>query len=115
MSGYADAQRRLRERLGWLAWEIDGIEASARAPHAADGEEQATERELESADEPRERQLLREAREVRAALERIAVGTYGLCSGCGAPIDPRRLEAEPEALRCVPCASSVDANKPVIE
>jgi RNA polymerase-binding transcription factor DksA len=38
-----------------------------------------------------------ELREVRAALERLDAGTYGLCLQCGKPIDPERLKAIPTA------------------
>jgi RNA polymerase-binding transcription factor DksA len=41
---------------------------------------------------------------VRAALERIASGTYGRCTGCGEPIAPERLAAIPEAEHCHRCA-----------
>ena len=35
--------------------------------------------------------------EVKAALERIGKGTYGLCEKCGKPIEKERLEANPSA------------------
>ena len=41
---------------------------------------------------------------VRRALDRIERGEYGDCLECGEPIDPRRLEADPTALRCIDCA-----------
>jgi DnaK suppressor protein len=41
---------------------------------------------------------------VQRALERIEQGEYGDCLGCGEPIDPRRLEADPTATRCIACA-----------
>lgn len=46
-----------------------------------------------------------ELAEVRAALERIAVGTYGVCVVCGMPIPPGRLEVRPHAAMCVVCAA----------
>jgi RNA polymerase-binding transcription factor DksA len=36
--------------------------------------------------------------------ERIRQGTYGVCEGCGERIPSGRLEAVPEATRCVACA-----------
>jgi DnaK suppressor protein len=42
-------------------------------------------------------------RQVEAALARIDDGEYGECLGCGEEIDPRRLEAQPEAALCVAC------------
>ena len=40
-----------------------------------------------------------------AALERIQVGTYGICTDCGISIPPARLNAYPTAKRCVDCQS----------
>jgi DnaK suppressor protein len=44
---------------------------------------------------------------VEGALARIDAGTYGVCAGCGEPIDPRRLEASPYAVQCAGCAGAV--------
>jgi DnaK suppressor protein len=45
-------------------------------------------------------------REVGAALERVAAGTYGRCSLCGRPIAADRLAARPTAERCIACAGA---------
>ena len=37
------------------------------------------------------------------ALRQAREGTYGMCKGCGKPINPARLEAVPEATLCVEC------------
>ncbi|MGE5552727.1 MAG: TraR/DksA C4-type zinc finger protein [Betaproteobacteria bacterium] len=42
-------------------------------------------------------------RQVERARERLKEGTYGRCEVCGALIDPERLEAKPEATRCLAC------------
>ncbi len=39
--------------------------------------------------------------ELKAALERIALGTYGICEISGEPIEPERLEANPAARTCI--------------
>jgi len=44
-------------------------------------------------------------RQVDAALSRIDAGEYGECVGCGEEIDPRRVEAQPEAPMCIQCQS----------
>jgi DnaK suppressor protein len=41
---------------------------------------------------------------IEAALGRIEGGTYGLCTNCGKPISPGRLEARPYAGHCLECA-----------
>ena len=43
--------------------------------------------------------------QVDAALRRIDSGSYGQCEQCHQPIAAARLEAVPEATRCVGCAS----------
>ena len=45
----------------------------------------------------------RAVRDIDDALIRIESGDYGFCETCDEPIDPRRLEASPAALRCVAC------------
>jgi DnaK suppressor protein len=40
------------------------------------------------------------------ARERIAEGGYGVCEDCGRKIAPERLEALPEATRCVSCQAA---------
>lgn len=47
-------------------------------------------------------------RQISTALALIASGDYGYCSVCDNEIDPRRLEIEPAATMCVPCASKVN-------
>ena len=44
---------------------------------------------------------------VSAALERVANGSYGTCVRCGEPIPLARLEAQPEAVRCIDCEAAV--------
>lgn len=38
-----------------------------------------------------------------AALQRLDEGTYGLCEDCLQPINEKRLEAVPFAIRCIDC------------
>ena len=42
------------------------------------------------------------------ALRRIELGTYGTCVDCGAAVPEGRLEAKPEAARCVTCQAKSD-------
>jgi RNA polymerase-binding transcription factor DksA len=46
---------------------------------------------------------LEELRAIDAALLRIADGSYGICEVCERPIDERRLQIAPHALRCIDC------------
>jgi DnaK suppressor protein len=47
-------------------------------------------------------------RNIEAALNRIEDGSYGLCRDCDEPINPKRLEFDPTALRCIDCASNLE-------
>ena len=46
---------------------------------------------------------LDELRAIDAALLRVADGSYGVCEVCDKPIDGKRLDAAPHALRCIEC------------
>jgi RNA polymerase-binding transcription factor DksA len=41
--------------------------------------------------------------EIDEALERVRIGTFGLCEGCAEPIPKARLNAVPHARFCVDC------------
>jgi RNA polymerase-binding transcription factor DksA len=43
---------------------------------------------------------VREIRDIEAALQRLSLGTYGICVTDGEPIERDRLEAQPTARRC---------------
>jgi len=45
---------------------------------------------------------------IKRALRAIEKGTYGICERCGAPIDPARLEARPDATLCLKCQSELE-------
>ena len=44
-------------------------------------------------------------RNIEAALKRLDAGDYGFCRDCEEPINPKRLEFDPTALRCIDCES----------
>ena len=102
---HAVLAQRLRARLAELADEIDEDESEVRAPLDADRNEQAN--EIEDIDTARGIEAVHraEAEQVRAALQRIDTGSYGLCERCGGTIDARRLEAMPTATSCMACAA----------
>lgn len=50
----------------------------------------------------------RQRSDVLAALHRIDLGTYGTCVDCGTIVPEGRLEAKPEAARCVACQGKRD-------
>jgi len=65
----------------------------------------ASERDLAICNVDRDSALLRQ---VRAALERIREGSFGICIECEADIGPRRLAAVPWAARCIQCQTEAD-------
>lgn len=65
----------------------------------------STERELEFALDARESA---ELDQVDAALRRIDEGTYGQCIDCGVEIPAPRLQATPEAARCIACQEKAE-------
>lgn len=48
---------------------------------------------------------------VREALERLDAGSYGKCVDCSKELPAARLEAKPEAERCVECQQLVEARR----
>ena len=42
--------------------------------------------------------------DISRALARLDAGEYGICTSCGEPISPGRLEALPYAELCIACA-----------
>ncbi len=42
--------------------------------------------------------------EIRKALAKVRIGTYGICEVCKKPIDLARLKAFPQATKCFDCA-----------
>lgn len=50
---------------------------------------------------------------VEEALQRVRDGTYGVCDGCGKPIDGNRLRAIPYARLCIKCKEREERHRPV--
>ena len=49
---------------------------------------------------------------IQAARDRMAAGSYGDCVDCEQPIPFARLEAQPTAVRCVPCQEAYEKTHP---
>lgn len=105
MIDVAGFEARLHQRKQELENRLDRIEHELDAPMNADVEERATEREGDEALEDLGNAGLIELRMIRAALDRIAKGTYGVCAKCGEDISPERLEAVPFTPFCRHCAT----------
>ncbi|HMN29503.1 MAG TPA: TraR/DksA C4-type zinc finger protein [Caldilineaceae bacterium] len=46
--------------------------------------------------------------DILTALRSIEKGNYGICTRCGKPIEPGRLEVKPDATLCVKCQEEVE-------
>jgi DnaK suppressor protein len=49
----------------------------------------------------------RELGDIDAALQRLDLGSYGLCETCDGPIGRQRLSALPETRRCIACSEQL--------
>ena len=50
-------------------------------------------------------------RDIEAALKRLDEGGYGVCRDCDEAINPKRLEFDPTALRCIECESKCESKR----
>jgi RNA polymerase-binding transcription factor DksA len=101
---YEEIEAQLRGRLAELQQRLASIKTDASREYPSDSAEQAQERENDEVVDAIGHETALAIREVTAALERIADGSYGLCEGCGEPIGEGRLKVLPQATRCVNCA-----------
>jgi DnaK suppressor protein len=96
-----------REHLETMLGELDRSIAILRGEHpeADDGTSLFDVDRTEAGLDAMERQRAA----VIAAVARTEAGTYGQCADCGDPVPEGRLEARPEAARCVSCQSRAES------
>lgn len=80
-------------------------DAHAAGSEVTDTKELAEEVTMIAVHDMQHAHAVAELEAVRAARERLQNGSYGQCVTCGEPIELRRLEALPTALRCIRCQS----------
>ena len=100
----ANLLAQLQQQRGGQVGRADAA-AQARATEDGDWAASDAQRDLAVALEERETAGLND---ISAALARVADGSYGRCTDCGADIPPARLEAAPTALRCVGCQGALE-------
>ena len=97
-----------REQVERLSAAVDELAEVGDPPDLTD-EQGFSEADSLSVERDRIRVLKAQAKQriddVDAAMRRLDLGTYGACRSCRRPIPVMRLEAVPEATRCVSCAS----------
>ena len=101
---HEELRQKLEKRLATLQARLNGIKKDVTQAHSADSAERAQERENDEVVDAIGNETTLSIEVVQAALERIDNGTYGACDACGKPIAAARLQAIPEATRCVSCA-----------
>lgn len=94
----------LHQRLLELGERLEGIEQELDSHHNPDWEELAVEREGDEVLEATALAGLAEIPQIRAALQRIEDGSYGICARCGEQISKERLDALPWTPLCRNCA-----------
>jgi DnaK suppressor protein len=104
MTKHQDVAKALKARLSELKHRVAEIDRELHTQLPADSEEQAIDLENQEALEAVEKSGIQEIRRIEQTLKRISEGTYGICTQCGADIDPKRLNVLPTALTCISCA-----------
>lgn len=94
-------EKILRARLAELERRLHKIEHDLDEAPNPDFEERATERSNDEVLEEIGATGLNEIKAIRAALQRIEDGTYGICINTGEPIPEARLDAVPHAATIV--------------
>ena len=99
------AKARLEAQLAELEDRLSRLDRDLSETPDPDSSERAVQMEDDEALEGQAQVAANEIASVRRALERIADGSYGVCTNCGEDIAEGRLEARPEAALCIDCAS----------
>lgn len=99
----------LRTRQRELYRRLHKIEADFEQPRNPDDDDRALERSNDEVLDELGQVGQEELKAIDAALERIAKGTFGTCTRCGAEISRERLDAVPYTPFCQECATELRA------
>lgn len=105
---YEDA---LRTRQRELFKRLHKIENDFEQPRNPDDDDRALERSNDEVLDELGQVGQDELKAIDAALERIAKGTFGICTRCGAEISKERLDAVPYTPFCKECAKELGAGE----
>lgn len=98
-------KRQLESRLSALTARMSEIDDELESHRSKDWEELATEREEDEVLEGMGLSAQSEIRQIRAALQRIEDGSFGICTKCGDEISAARLDVVPFTPFCRDCAA----------
>lgn len=97
----AERAEEIAHRRAQLTQSGDGMREGELADYDQHPADTGTEMHEQELDETTELILADEARSVELAQQRLDEGQYGICIECGKEIPAARLEAIPEAIRCI--------------
>src|SRR6056297_2493447 len=100
-------KKALLARLAELDTRLHRIESELDEPKSKDWEELAVEREGDEVLEQLGQEGQDEIARIRAALQRLRAGTYGICVRCEDEISTERLDVLPDTPFCRTCAAAV--------
>lgn len=100
-------KKAILARLAELDTRLHRIESELDEPKSKDWEELAVEREGDEVLEQLGQGGQDEIARIRAALQRMRDGEYGICARCGEDISVERLKVLPETPLCRTCAAAV--------
>jgi DnaK suppressor protein len=108
----ATARQRLEEMRDYLDRSITALQAEHPAAEGTPGYPDPADAAANLSEADHTLALLQTAQSQRSqvleAMNRLAGGRYGICTECGRPVPEGRLEARPEAARCLACQSTAD-------
>ena len=97
-------QRQIEQRVFRLETELSTMEAERDIERMDHAQEEAVNDEMIALGERSRQQM----QEIQAALARIEDGTYGDCTRCGEPINPKRLQTLPTTRFCIRCQEQLE-------
>ncbi len=97
----------LRARQRELYLRLHKIEADFEQPRNPDDDDRALERSNDEVLDELGQVGQEELKAIDAALERVAKGTFGICTRCGQPVAKERLDAVPYTPFCQECAAEL--------
>ena len=108
MKTIAEREKQLRDRLAYLAANMQKIEGELDHSLDKDIEDAAIDIEDDEVLEDLGNSEKLETRQIEAALQRIVEGEYGYCVECGDKIAEERLDVLPQTPFCAKCAANHD-------
>lgn len=111
-----EERKRLKEELS----EMEGHQLKTEEKPVADAANEDDLVDVATESFEREKELALESgvqgilQMVEEALQKVQQGTYGVCEGCGKPIDGNRLRAIPYARLCITCKEREERRRTVL-